>query len=134
MRALRVVKFVMMFAVMCLVVGYVTERLWNWLVPSIFHLRVITYWEAVGLLVLSKILLGGGVHRHGGGRGGRHWKERRAWKKRMKMRWQTMSPEERERFRGAMKERWGGRCGGFREHLMRDDDDVRQEAAGRETR
>ncbi|OQY37610.1 MAG: hypothetical protein B6226_05005 [Candidatus Cloacimonetes bacterium 4572_65] len=38
--------------------GYVIKALWNWLMPDIFGLKVITYWQAVGLVVLSKILFG----------------------------------------------------------------------------
>lgn len=107
MRFLRGLKFLAFFIVFLAVFGWVTERLWNWLMPPIFHLHVITYWQAVGLLLLSKILLGG-FHRHG-----RHcrcrdrrWKEKLRWKRRMKERWHSMTPEERERFRAAMKERW----------------------------
>ncbi len=32
--------------------------LWNWLMPVIFGLTVITFWQALGLLALSKILFG----------------------------------------------------------------------------
>jgi len=39
-----------------LISAFVIEFLWNWLVPSIFHLRAITYWEAYGLGVLSNLL------------------------------------------------------------------------------
>jgi hypothetical protein len=71
--------------------------LWNWLMPAIFGLRAVSFAQALGLLLLGKILFGG-FHRHGGrGRGwGRHWEER----------WAKMTPEERERFRAGMR---GGR-------------------------
>lgn len=53
--------------------GYVTMLLWNWLIPAVFSGPVITYWQALGLLVLSKLLFSGGHrgghkhhHRHGG--------------------------------------------------------------------
>lgn len=39
--------------------GYLIMRLWNWLMPMIFELPTLSFWEAVGLFVLSKILLGG---------------------------------------------------------------------------
>jgi hypothetical protein len=39
--------------------GSAVLHLWNLLVPGIFGLRVITYWEAVGLMGLSWILFGG---------------------------------------------------------------------------
>lgn len=39
--------------------GYAFMLLWNWLMPEIFGLTVIGYWQAVGILALSKILFGG---------------------------------------------------------------------------
>ena len=39
--------------------GFITMWLWNALIPEIFGLAVITYWQAVGLLILFKILFGG---------------------------------------------------------------------------
>lgn len=48
-------------AAICLVAlfGYVVMWLWNALVPEIFGLTTISYWQAVGLLVLFKLLFGG---------------------------------------------------------------------------
>lgn len=39
--------------------GFVFMWLWNWLMPAIFGLVTITYWQAVGLIILFKILFGG---------------------------------------------------------------------------
>ena len=76
--------------------------LWNALLPALFHLPVIGFWQAAGLLILSKILFGG--FRGGcGGFGGR-------WRHKMQQRWMDMSPEERERF----KQEWGRHGGHFR--------------------
>jgi len=36
--------------------GYPTMLLWNWLMPSIFGLKYITFWEAVGLNTIASIL------------------------------------------------------------------------------
>jgi hypothetical protein len=80
-------------------VSYIVMLLWNALIPDIFHLGVITYWQAVGILVLSKILFGFGK---GGHRGGAPWMRHR-----LKERWMNMSPEEQERFREQMRERCG---------------------------
>lgn len=44
--------------------------LWNWLMPLIFGLSIITFWQALGLLALAKILFGGGHHPH------RNWQDR----------------------------------------------------------
>jgi hypothetical protein len=75
---------------------------------------MITFAQSLGLLVLSKILLGG-FHKHGHGGGG--W-QRKAWQRRMQKRWAKMTPEERERFRAGMRSRWNCRPGfrgeGFR--------------------
>ena len=59
--------------------GIVVQWLWNWLVPDIFALRRITFWEALGLLALCRILfggfrLGGGHPRSSNGRGREWWR------------------------------------------------------------
>ena len=100
-RAFKAVKIAVMVILAVVVFGYVTMQLWNWLVPAVFGLRAITFGQALGLLVLSKILFGG-FHRHGG-RGGRDWRRH------MEQRWEAMTPEEREKFRAGMRGR--GRCG-----------------------
>jgi len=38
--------------------GYITMRLWNWLMPDIFGLTTINYWQALGILLLAKIFFG----------------------------------------------------------------------------
>jgi hypothetical protein len=101
-RLLRGLKMVVIVAIAITVFSFVTMHLWNWLMPAVFGLRTITWAQALGLLVLGKILFGG-FHRHGGGCRGRRWKDR------MAERWTEMTPEERERFRAGMKGRWG--CG-----------------------
>ncbi len=60
------------------VISLVVLLLWNWLMPVIFSLPEINYWQAIGILILSKILfLGIGKHNHRD-----HWKDREYWKKR----------------------------------------------------
>lgn len=51
-----VMLVVLMALVLALVAGFFTMLLWNWLVPSIFHLRPITYWEGWGLCALGSFL------------------------------------------------------------------------------
>jgi hypothetical protein len=97
---IRVLRFAVIAAVAIPVFGFVVMSLWNWLVPPIFGWHSINFWQAFGLLVLSKILFGG--FRGGPGRG-MHWRHR------MMERWQQMTPEEREKFREGMRERCGGR-------------------------
>ena len=78
--------------------GEVVLQLWNWLLPPIFGLRQITFWQALGILALCRILFGG-FGCHGSGRSG--------IRRRMKERCEHMTPEERERFRQRMRERCG---------------------------
>jgi hypothetical protein len=99
-RVVRGVQIVCL-AIVCLIVfTFAVRALWNWLMPPLFGLHVITIWQAVGILILSKILFGG---IRGGSRGG--WGSRR----RIFERWEKMTPEEREKFRQSMR----GRCGPF---------------------
>jgi len=105
-RALHVLKVIVIVTVVVTAVSFVTMHLWNWLMPAVFGLRAITWPQALGLLVLSKILMGG-FRRPGGGGGGPRW----GWRRRMQEKWEQMTPEERERLRAGMRGRWG--CGGF---------------------
>src|SRR5271154_5455512 len=52
--------------------GAGTMWLWNWLMPAIFKLPTIGFWQAVGILILSQILFKGG---HVGRAGRSHWKK-----------------------------------------------------------
>lgn len=38
--------------------GYIVMLLWNWLMPEIFGLKTLTYWQSWGILALSCILFG----------------------------------------------------------------------------
>jgi hypothetical protein len=78
--------------------GVIVQQLWNWLLPSIFGWRQITFWQAVGLLALCRILFGGfGVR--GSTRSG--------VRRRMAERFERMTPEERERMRAGLLARCG---------------------------
>ena len=81
--------------------GELVMHLWNWLLPTLFGWRLITFWQALGLLALCRILFGGWGS-HGPGRPGRS-----NLRSRMKERCESMTPEERERFRQRMRERFG---------------------------
>jgi hypothetical protein len=78
--------------------------LWNAILPPVLGVKSITFLQALGLLVLSKILFGGF-------RGG--WRGRRGqeWRQNMKEKWETMTPVERERFKSEWKNRCGTRWG-----------------------
>jgi hypothetical protein len=80
--------------------GFVVMHLWNWLMPALFGLGMITFWQALGILILSKILFGGfkGCPGHKKFHGHMHD---------MHGRFMHMSPEAREK----MKAEWKDRCG-----------------------
>ena len=76
--------------------GEIVQALWNWLLPPLFGWHEVTFWQALGLLVLCRILFGGfggGAHR------------RSEWRHRIRERMEQMTPEERE----AMRWKWGTR-------------------------
>jgi hypothetical protein len=79
--------------------GFIVMGLWNWIVPPVIGWKALTFWQALGLLVLSRILLGGFFRPNSFG------ERRRA----RRMMWEQMTPEQREKFRAAGMEH---RCGG----------------------
>ena len=94
----RIIKFAIFLAAACAAAGFVVMHLWNWLVPGLFGGPIVSFAQALGLLVLGRLLFG----RLGGG-GGR----RMAWRGRMRD-WRRLSPEEREKLRERMSRRCGG--------------------------
>ena len=79
--------------------GWIVMLLWNWLMPAVFTgAQPVDYLQALGILLLSKILFGGF-------RGGFHERltERR-------QRWENMTPEERAQIKAHFKSRWGNWC------------------------
>src|SRR5207237_9118940 len=74
--------------------GELVMHLWNWLLPPLFGWRQITFWQALGLLLLCRILFGGlGV------RGSHRSNMRSKMSQRMAAWWAKMTPEEREKAR-----------------------------------
>jgi hypothetical protein len=71
------------------VAGNLVSYLWNWLMPELFGLPRITFWQALGLLALCRILFGG-LGRHGG-----------------KDEDDEFTPEQLDRFRQRLRERFG---------------------------
>lgn len=96
----RGLMFLPVAVALAALLSFVVMQLWNWLMPPLFGWHMIGFWQAVGLLILCKILFGGFRHRHG---------PPMHWRRRMIERWEKMTPEEREKFRESMR----GRCGGF---------------------
>ncbi len=97
----KILKLLAFVLAMIALFGFAVMQLWNWLIPEIFHGPTVTYWQAMGLLLLSHILVRGW---HGHSIGG--WKSHR-WKQKMEEKLAAMTPEEREKF----KEEWRRRCG-----------------------
>ena len=87
------------FAIFIAIGGAVVMLLWNWLLPTLFGWQEITFWQALGLLALCRILFGG----CGLGRGSHRSTSRR----RMAERWEQMTPDEREKFREGLHGRSG---------------------------
>ena len=112
-----------LFAVIAL--GYVVMNLWNWLIPALFHGPMITFWQAVGLFALAKILFG---HKPGGGGG---WKHRAQWREKMRDHLEHLSTEDREKFRESFRNcgPWGNRGRGH-EHWGNRDRGGRGERGG----
>lgn len=90
----RALKFALLAVVAVGLVSFLVMNLWNWLMPAVFGARLIDFWQALGLLVLSRILFGG--FRGGPGR-------RLHWRGRMMERWSQMTPEERDKFLEGMR-------------------------------
>jgi hypothetical protein len=90
---IKAVKIALFAVVASAVLGFVVKSLWNALLPPIFGWHTITFWQGLGMFVLSKILFGG-FHRHGG---------RNRWRPGMKDRWEHMTPEDREKFLKGMR-------------------------------
>src|SRR4051812_30366254 len=96
----RGLKFVILVMIVIAAFGQAVLHLWNLLMPAIFGLQTISFWQAIGLMALSWLLFGGLRGFPGGGYSGR-------WRHRMAERWEQMTPEERERFRHGLHRRCG---------------------------
>ncbi len=96
-RIVRVLMLLPVFLIFFALLVWAVNALWNGLMPNIFGLPAITYWQALGLMVLSWILFGGLRGRSGHG----------SWRYGMRRRWGRMTPEEREAFVRALNSRWG---------------------------
>jgi len=96
------VAFVMLFS-------FIVMSIWNAILPAVLGVKIITFWQALGILVLSKILFSGfgGFHHKR-----EHFKNR--FRQKMLDRWEKMTPEEKQKFKAEMKNRcrnWGGPFG-----------------------
>ena len=94
----RFLGFILFAAAGILLFTFVVMTLWNNILTPVLGVRVINFGQALGILILSKILFGG--FWGGGWRGrGRYWSQ-------VPEKWQSMTPEEKEKF----KQEWKNRC------------------------
>jgi hypothetical protein len=90
--------FLIFIPIMLLAIAGIVQYLWNAILPDIAHAGLISYWQSLGLLVLSRILFGGF--------GGRGYKPHFTHNSPLREKWINMSDEEKLRF----KDEWKSRC------------------------
>ncbi len=103
MKRFRVAKIIGIAIIGIAAIGlfvFIVMSLWNGILVSVLGVKAITFWQAFGILVLSKILFGGFS------KGCGHHRSHFGWNKKMKEKWEKMSPEEREEF----KQQWRHKC------------------------
>nr|WP_295870097.1 hypothetical protein [uncultured Chitinophaga sp.] len=103
MRPIKKIGLILLGITFFALVILLTQVLWNNLIPELFHGPVISYWQALGLLVLGKLLFGWHGHKPGGAKWGGGWgRQRKEWKEKLA----NMTPEQREK----MRERFRNYC------------------------
>ena len=95
--------FILKLVLILAITSAVVMLLWNALIPVLFSGPVLTYWQAAGLLLLAKILFGS--MGRGFGRRHHHYPDE-MWKKKLKAKYESMTPEEKEKFRSKCKSRF----------------------------
>lgn len=63
-KAFKILFFILLALILAFLLAYIAMRLWNWLMPEIFGLPQLDYWQTVGIFILAKIFFG-----FGGGNG-----------------------------------------------------------------
>ncbi|WP_461043223.1 hypothetical protein [Spirosoma harenae] len=83
-------------------ITYIVYWLWNHVLVPVTSVRAVTFWQAMGILVLFRILFGGFKFGPPRGRppfeGGPNWREK----------WHQMSEEDRAKFKNEWRE-WRSR-------------------------
>ena len=78
--------------------------LWNWLIPEIFGLSTINYWQALGILALSKLLFAGfgdAHHAHGD-------RKKKHWHSKFEEKWRKMPRDRHAEYMQKMKDKGFG--------------------------
>ena len=96
-------KMAALVALYIMFFGTFVMALWNWLMPTLFNLPMITFSQALGLFVLGRILTGGfkvvGMNHLSNDKD--NWEQ----KKQMLDKWENMSSEDREKWRDEWREK-----------------------------
>jgi len=95
----KILKGIVIGALAITLFSYVVMFLWNHVLVAVTGVLAVDFWQAMGILVLSKILFGGF-------RGGNGFRGRGPWNPEMKEKWASMTEEERKNF----KQEWRNRC------------------------
>jgi Ca2+/H+ antiporter, TMEM165/GDT1 family len=85
-RGRRIALMILIAPIAIFLFGWLTMQLWNNVLAQVIHVSAITFWQAWGLLILSRLLFGG----FGGGRSQRN----QYMRKRMQERWGKMKAAE----------------------------------------
>ena len=100
MKRLKILACIALGFLFLFLFGSVTMLLWNWLVPELFNGPLITFWQALGLLLLSKILFSSPWGKGGSKCGNNNFGS--AWQSKMSQKFSNLSPEEREALKSKM--------------------------------
>ena len=108
MKRSRLTRFILLFILIApvaiFVFGSVIMLLWNNVLTPVLHVSAITFWQGLGIFVLSKILFSSFS---GKGGSNRYYAKQR-------MMWNNMTPEQKEKLKEEWKtrsRRWGYRSG-----------------------
>lgn len=100
-KAKKFIFFLPVVALIATLLGYTIMSLWNWILPEIAHTGRLNFWQALGLLILCRLLFGNF------NKGGGSFREKAV---KMRSKWQSMNEEERAQF----KEEYKNRCSSWR--------------------
>ncbi len=120
-QILKCIQIALWATLAALGIGFIVMMLWNCLIPELFGGPAISFFQALGILLLAKILFGG--FKKGGGhcpQCGSRWQKHGRWRESMKEKLANMSPEQKEKFKTNFKNRCGGF--GFKEDPKNDED------------
>ena len=98
-RYKRFIYFIPLFILGFFLIGSLVQLLWNNVLVPVLHVGTVSFWQAMGILLLSKILFSSF--------GGRS--DRQGYRK-QKLLWQQLTPEQKETFRkewNMRNRRWG---------------------------